>query len=59
MVRGFILCSIRDCGSGGYATGWLGTAIGGSGYRATMIIMFRTARHTPNGATWLNLTSFC
>src|SRR5689334_16534474 len=59
MVRGFILCSIRDCGSGGYATGWLGAAIGGSGYCVTMIIRFRTVRHMPNDTTCPNLTSFC
>src|SRR5581483_317341 len=58
IVRGFILApsgiadpAIRDRLGG--------TAIGSGDYCVTMIIMFCTVRHMPNGTTYPNLASFC
>jgi hypothetical protein len=41
------------------ATSWVGIATGRGDYCVTMIIIVRIVRHTPNGTTCPNLTSFC
>jgi hypothetical protein len=58
MVRGFIIAPSDDADR--VDRDWPGgTATGSGDYCVTMILMFCTVRHMPNGTTCPNREAFC